>query len=80
MLIQFGFWQNLKMKISHPRFLNIGNQENIKSKFPACLLKKTDSVSSGANVHSFNTSDTVFLFPEVSIECFSCKFCIITLI
>lgn len=56
------------MKISHPRFLNIGSLENMKSDFPACLMKKTDSVLTSANANAFNMSDTVFLFPEVSIE------------
>lgn len=79
-LIQFGFWQNLKMKISHPRFVNIGNQESMKSELPACLMKKVDSVSSGANANPFNMSDTVFMFPEVSMECFSFKFCSTSLI
>ncbi|XP_028777528.1 trafficking protein particle complex subunit 8 isoform X2 [Neltuma alba] len=56
--------KNLKMKISHPRFLNIGNQESMKSELPACLIKKVDSIPSGANANPFNMSDTVFMFPE----------------
>ncbi|KAK7284775.1 hypothetical protein RJT34_19528 [Clitoria ternatea] len=54
--------KNLKMKISHPRFLIIGNQENMKSEFPSCLTKKTDSIQSYA--HPNIMSDTVFLFPD----------------
>ncbi|KAL2345307.1 hypothetical protein Fmac_006592 [Flemingia macrophylla] len=54
--------KNLKMKISHPRFLIIGKQENIRSEFPACLRKKTDSVQCDADSNIM--SDTVFLFPE----------------
>lgn len=54
--------KNLKMKISHPRFLIIGEQENMKSEFPACLRKNTDSVQCDAHANSM--SDTVFLFPE----------------
>lgn len=69
-LIHLGFWQNLKMRVSHPRFLIIGNQEDIKSEFPACLTKKTDSVQSDAHANPSIMSDTVFLFPEVSVECF----------
>lgn len=80
MLIHYGFWQNLKMKISHPRFLSIGNQESMKSELPACLMKTVDSVSNGLNANPFNRSDTVFMFPEVSVECFSFKFCNIFLI
>lgn len=74
------FWQNLKMKISHPRFLIIGNQENMKLEFPACLTKKTDSVQSDAHANPNIMSDTVFSFPEVSVESSWCKLCITTLI
>ncbi|CAL0326705.1 unnamed protein product [Lupinus luteus] len=56
--------KNLKMKISHPRFLIIGNQEDIKSEFPACLTKKIDSGQSDAHANRSILSDTVFLFPE----------------
>ncbi|KAK7337326.1 hypothetical protein VNO77_17892 [Canavalia gladiata] len=57
--------KNLKMKISHPRFLIIGNQENMKSEFPACLTKKTGSVQIDVHANPKNImSDTVFLFPE----------------
>jgi hypothetical protein len=58
------------MKISHPRFLNIGDQENLKTEFPSCLEKKTDSEQSGVHGSSNNLSQTVFLFPKVSEECF----------
>lgn len=64
------FWQNLKMKISHPRFLIIGNQENVKLEFPACLTKKIDSVQSDAHASPNVMSETVFSFPVVSIESF----------
>lgn len=70
MLTHLIFWQNLKMKISHPRFLNIGDQENLKTEFPSCLEKKTDSEQSGVRASSNNLSETVFLFPKVSDECF----------
>ncbi|XP_014495790.1 trafficking protein particle complex subunit 8 [Vigna radiata var. radiata] len=56
--------KNLKMKISHPRFLIIGKQENMMSEFPACLRKKTDSVQSVMHDNPNITTDTVFLFPE----------------
>lgn len=68
------------MKISHPRFLIIGNQENMKLEFPACLTKKTDSVQSDAHANPNIMSDTVFSFPEVSVESSWCKLCITTLI
>ncbi|WVZ06097.1 hypothetical protein V8G54_019443 [Vigna mungo] len=56
--------KNLKMKISHPRFLIIGKQENMMSEFPACLRKKTDSVQSVIHDNPNITTGTVFLFPE----------------
>jgi hypothetical protein len=56
------------MKISHPRFLIIGNQENVKLEFPGCLTKKTDSVQSGAYANPNIMSETVFSFPTVSFE------------
>ncbi|MED6134529.1 hypothetical protein PIB30_037742 [Stylosanthes scabra] len=56
--------KNLKMKISHPRFLTIGNPEHINSEFPACLTKKIDSVNNDAQANPGIMSDTVFMFPE----------------
>ncbi|XP_059462278.1 uncharacterized protein LOC132191337 isoform X3 [Corylus avellana] len=56
--------QNLKMKISDPRFLNIGDQENLKTEFPSCLEKKKASEQSGVHGSSNNLSQTVFLFPK----------------
>ncbi|KAL9373909.1 hypothetical protein Peur_033529 [Populus x canadensis] len=53
--------KNLKMKTSHPRFLNIGKQEDLDLEFPACLEKKTN-VSPPANPKI--ASHGVFLFPE----------------
>ncbi|CAK7342057.1 unnamed protein product [Dovyalis caffra] len=53
--------KNLKMKTSHPRFLNIGNQEDLNVEFPACLEKKTN-VTAHANPKKI--SHGVFLFPE----------------
>lgn len=67
-LVHLSFWQNLKMKISNPRFLIFVNQENMKLEFPACLTKKIDSVQSDAHPNPNIMSDTVFSFPEVSIE------------
>ncbi len=68
-LNHFIFWQKLKVKVSHPRFLNIGNQENLNTQFPACLERKTNSEQSCVGASSNNLSETVFLFPEVSDEC-----------
>ncbi|XP_050243779.1 uncharacterized protein LOC126692278 isoform X1 [Quercus robur] len=56
--------KNLKMKVSHPRFLNIGNQKNLNSEFPACLERKTSSDPSCVGDSSSSLSQNVFLFPE----------------
>lgn len=58
--------QNLKMKISHPRFLTVGNQE-LTMKFPDYLEKKMDVEQSSAHVSPNIASQNVFLFPEVSL-------------
>ncbi|KAI5425327.1 uncharacterized protein LOC127125569 [Lathyrus oleraceus] len=61
--------KNLKMKISHPRFLIIGNQENVKLEFPGCLTKKTDSERSSAHTNPNIMSETIFSFPvDTSIQ------------
>lgn len=75
MLIHFIFWQNLKMKISHPRFLKIGNHENLRAEFPSCLEKKTVSEQSGVHASSNNLSQTVFLFPKVCNQCSQSALC-----
>ncbi|CAN1772475.1 Trafficking protein particle complex subunit 8 [Linum perenne] len=56
--------KNLKMKISHPRFLSIGNQEVLDVDFPACLEKRPDSEEGGAHANLKKVSQGVFLFPE----------------
>ncbi|KAI7991474.1 Trafficking protein particle complex subunit 8 [Camellia lanceoleosa] len=56
--------KSIKMKINHPRFLSIGNQEVMDMEFPACLEKKMNSAESDTRVKTNSTSDTVFLFPE----------------
>lgn len=58
-------WQNMKMKISSPRFLNVGSWEILNTEFPACLEKKTDPEQRVQANHN-KESHTVFLFPEVS--------------
>ncbi|KAL6988129.1 hypothetical protein U1Q18_013876 [Sarracenia purpurea var. burkii] len=59
--------KNLKMKISHPRFLIIGSQEVMDLEFPACLQKKKISTRSDAQPKTNYTSDAVFLFPEDTV-------------
>lgn len=53
------------MKISHPRFLNIGKRESLNTEFPACL-EKTNSDHSGVPANHTDVSHSMFLFPEVS--------------
>ncbi|XP_004494255.1 uncharacterized protein [Cicer arietinum] len=61
--------KNLKMKISHPRFLIIGSQENAKLEFPGCLTKNIDSVQSVTHANPNIMSDTVFSFPvDTSVQ------------
>ncbi|XP_056158756.1 uncharacterized protein LOC115671467 isoform X2 [Syzygium oleosum] len=57
--------KNLKMKISHPRFLNIGN---LNMDFPACLEKKTNGVEQTLlEPHTSNVLPNVFSFPEDTV-------------
>ncbi|XP_024028403.1 trafficking protein particle complex subunit 8 isoform X3 [Morus notabilis] len=57
--------KNLKLKVSHPRFLNVGSQESLDADFPACLEKRTEHhyVQPDHN----NISQPVFIFPEDTI-------------
>ncbi|KAJ9554786.1 hypothetical protein OSB04_009400 [Centaurea solstitialis] len=56
--------KNLKMKISHPRFLNIGNPEVLDVNFPACLEKEKTSAHKDTDLETTKQSETVFRFPE----------------
>ncbi|KAF2289607.1 hypothetical protein GH714_037427 [Hevea brasiliensis] len=61
--------KNLKMKISHPRFLNIGDHEDLNLDIPDCLEKKTNVEQTDVPADSKKVSHGVFLFPEdISIE------------
>lgn len=60
--------QNLKMKISHPRFLCFGKQDELMKEIPACLEKKTVAEHSGALGNSSKMPQALFLFPEVSLK------------
>lgn len=60
--------QNLKMKVSHPRFLSIGDQEVMKTEFPGCLERRGNFAQGHASAKTNKASDNVFLFPEVSKE------------
>ncbi|KAI3823375.1 hypothetical protein L1987_04810 [Smallanthus sonchifolius] len=58
--------KNLKMKISHPRFLNIGNPEVLDVNFPSCLEKK-QPCDKGADFEATKQSETIFRFPKDTI-------------
>ena len=55
--------QNLKMKISHPRFLTLGSPKALDSEFPACLRKENSEKHGDAAGCSEKRS--FFKFPEV---------------
>ncbi|XP_071710414.1 uncharacterized protein [Rutidosis leptorrhynchoides] len=59
--------KNLKMKISHPRFLNIGSPEVLDLKFPDCLEKQNSSAHKHADLDNTKQSETVFYFPESTV-------------
>ncbi|XVF76076.1 hypothetical protein PTKIN_Ptkin13bG0237100 [Pterospermum kingtungense] len=56
--------KNLKMKISNPRFLNAGNQQELNAQFPACLEKKMNVQQRGGHANVNQVLDNVFHFPE----------------
>lgn len=56
--------KNLKMKISHPRFLNIGNPQVLDVNFPACLEKEKSSAHIDADLDTSKQSETVYHFPK----------------
>ncbi|ESQ41618.1 hypothetical protein EUTSA_v10012466mg [Eutrema salsugineum] len=59
--------KNLKMKISHPRFVNLGNQEEeLPTEFPDCLMKGHEQK---IVQHETNRTSSVFAFPKgVSLQ------------
>lgn len=56
--------KNLKMRISHPRFLNIAAQEVMDSEFPTYMKNQAKSSRSCTQSDAFKTVETVFQFPE----------------
>ncbi|KAL8255725.1 hypothetical protein R6Q59_030792 [Mikania micrantha] len=59
--------KNLKMKISDPRFLNVGNPEVLNVNFPSCLEKKDSCPHKDADHETTKQSETVFHFPKDTI-------------
>ncbi|KAM3357419.1 trafficking protein particle complex subunit 8 [Capsicum galapagoense] len=55
--------KKLKMKVSPPRFLQIGRKEDLEAQFPACLERKSSRQSSLRSKTDI-VSDDIFLFPE----------------
>ncbi|XP_074349440.1 uncharacterized protein LOC141689154 isoform X2 [Apium graveolens] len=61
--------KNMKMKISHPRFLSVGNPEILSMEFPTCLEKKASFAKHDKDVKS-KAPGKLFLFPEnTEIHC-----------
>ncbi|KAK6139859.1 hypothetical protein DH2020_026373 [Rehmannia glutinosa] len=58
--------KNLKMRISHPRFLNIAAQEVMNSEFPTCLRKQENSSQSCTQMDAAKATNSVFVFPETT--------------
>ncbi|KAK3031415.1 hypothetical protein RJ639_036156 [Escallonia herrerae] len=54
--------KRLKMKISHPRFLNVGNPEDVNTVFPACLERKDSFAPSNAKDATIH-GGTPFVWP-----------------
>lgn len=65
MMIAVMSWQKLKMKVSPPRFLQIGHKKDLEVQFPACLERKSSRQSS-LRSKTDKVTDDIFLFPEVS--------------
>lgn len=62
-------WQNLKMKISHPRFLLPGRMKDMDMEFPACLQKQISPECGDVQSSIVEKSNSLlFSFPEVSKE------------
>ncbi|GFQ01431.1 trafficking protein particle complex subunit 8 [Phtheirospermum japonicum] len=69
LILQCYQWRkmvNLKMRMSHPRFLKIAAQEIMNSEFPSCLRKQESSSQSCMQVGATEAADSVFVFPETA--------------
>ncbi|XP_075101206.1 uncharacterized protein LOC107825691 isoform X2 [Nicotiana tabacum] len=55
--------KKLKMKVSPPRFLQIGHKKDLEVQFPACLERK-NSRHSSLRSKTDKVTDGIFLFPE----------------
>ncbi|XP_077245173.1 tetratricopeptide repeat (TPR)-like superfamily protein isoform X2 [Tasmannia lanceolata] len=56
--------KNLKMKISHPRFLIPGGPKDMDMEFPACLEKQMDSEDSDIQTTFMKSKGCLFSFPK----------------
>ncbi|XP_073148727.1 uncharacterized protein [Henckelia pumila] len=60
--------KNLKMRVNHPRFINIAEQEVIEQEFPTCLEKQDNSQNS-TYLDTAKYTNSVFVFPETEPIC-----------
>ncbi|KZV17131.1 trafficking protein particle complex subunit 8 [Dorcoceras hygrometricum] len=60
--------KSLKLRVSHPRFINIADQEVIKQEFPTCLEKQADSQNS-TYLDTPKDTNSIFVFPETEPIC-----------
>ncbi|XP_075488259.1 uncharacterized protein LOC142527363 [Primulina tabacum] len=60
--------KNLKVRVNHPRFINVADQEVIKQEFPTCLEKQADSQNL-TNLDTEKYTNSVFVFPETEPIC-----------
>ncbi|KAL3628138.1 hypothetical protein CASFOL_027184 [Castilleja foliolosa] len=58
--------KNLKMRMSHPRFLKIAAEDVMNSEFPSCLRKLENSSECCIQVGATEAADGVFVFPEAA--------------
>lgn len=65
------------MKVSHPRFLSIGNRDDMTKEFPACLQKMTNAEQSVAGGNFNKMPQAVFSFPEVGVKVLPVHFLLI---
>ncbi|XP_051131915.1 uncharacterized protein LOC127251976 isoform X2 [Andrographis paniculata] len=56
--------KNLKMRISHPRFLNVADEDVMNSEFPSCLRKQENLSETCTQVDVAKAANSIFVFPE----------------
>ncbi|XP_027176053.1 trafficking protein particle complex subunit 8 [Coffea eugenioides] len=61
--------KNLKMKVSQPRFLKVGDQEVMQMEFPSCLEKRGSSGDGHVPRKTCKASRSLYSFPEDLVVC-----------